>query len=466
MDLLYAYLYFVRHIIPGPQSISWLVPHILLPIALLVPRSVLSRWQNIALFIPIMVGCTIHAWSVMGSVDVPSLNGLFWAAFLLVLNDPWTDFTLLKPDVETNGKIDSVDRKRENGKQNGYVKVIQQHNTRPTCTAIPYPPTLKARIPWTFKLISSLPLDNWLISYPPHDNLQPTSPQPKPLKQFILTTTLHAALAYLTLDLTSALTTTDPYFTNSKTPLFSPLPQNVQQQKIPTSIPPYILHPTLISLQSYSLIASLLPSLAILPAILSYFSLFPAQFSPHSWPAYFGPPSTFLTRGLAGWWGGFWHQTMRWSVSGPGIAVADYLGLKRGGWARRALVLGSAFGGSGCVHMGLVPPEPVNLDREGGWSVGMVRVLVGGFFWAQVLGILVEDLFWRVLGRERWEGRAWWWLRAVGNVVWLWAWFCCCMPLLGEAGRQLGWWRHWLVPVSLVKGMRGEGWVTWEYLER
>ena len=103
MELPYPYLYFVRHIIPGPQSLSYLVPHILLPIALLTPRSILSRWQNIAIFVPVMVGCTIHAWTVMGSVDVPSLNGLFWTAFLLVLHDPWTKFALLKPDIEING---------------------------------------------------------------------------------------------------------------------------------------------------------------------------------------------------------------------------------------------------------------------------------------------------------------------------------------------------------------------------
>lgn len=172
MELPYAYMYFVRHIIPGPQSLSYLVPHILLPIALLTPRSVLSRWQNIAVFFPIMVGCTIHAWTVMGGVDVPSLNGLFWSFFLLVLKDPWTKFALLKPDVETNGMTVNEDHARPddhakaiqypNGttvvdnhtKQDGHAKSIQHQNTKPSYTAVPYPPTLQSRIPWTFKLIS------------------------------------------------------------------------------------------------------------------------------------------------------------------------------------------------------------------------------------------------------------------------------------------------------------------------
>lgn len=409
MELPYAYMYFVRHIIPGPQSLSYLVPHILLPIALLTPRSVLSRWQNITIFVPIMVGCTIHAWTVMGSVDVPSLNGLFWAAFLLVLNDPWTKFALLKPDVESDGKIVQSDHTGQNDHH-------KEQRIKPTYTAVPYPSTFEARIPWTLKLITALPLDNWLISYPPHDKTQPSSSQTKTRSSFIFTTTLHACLAYLTLDLTSALTTTDPYFTNPTIPLSSLLPQSTPPSL--QTIPPCILRPTLIALQAYALIANLLPSPALIPSLLNAAGLLPDNCSPHAWPPYFGPPTSFLERGLSGWWGTFWHQTMRWSVSWPGIAVADNFGLARKGLLRRAIVLCSAFGLSGCVHMGLVPPEPLHLGT--GVSVSFVRALVGGFFWVQVVGMLVEDIVGRCLervvsGKAR-RTKAWWWLRAGVNV--------------------------------------------------
>lgn len=457
MELPYAYMYFVRHIIPGPQSLSYLVPHVLLPIAILTPRSVLSRWQNIAVFVPIMVGCTIHAWTVMGSVDVPSLNGLFWSAFLLVLHDPWTKFALLKPDIETDRKYSPNDLTGQNGQ-------LKEQGIKPAYTAVPYPSTLQARIPWTFQLVSGLTLDSWLISYQPHDETQPSSPQPKTRTAFILSMTIHACIAYLILDLTSALTTTDPYFNSPSIPISSALPTSTPSFLL--HVPPHILRPTLIALQAYALIANLLPSPALLPCLLNAAGLLPSSWSPHSWPPYFGPPTAFLERGLSGWWGTFWHQTMRWSVSGPGIAVADYCGLARKGLARRAVVLCSAFGLSGCVHVGLVPPEPLHLGA--GVSVSFVRALVGGFFWVQVVGMLVEDIVGRgvrrVVSREMRRSKVWWWLRAVVNVLWLCGWFCFCMPLLGEAGRQLGWWRHWLVPVSLVKGMRGEGWIAWEYL--
>ena len=76
----------------------------------------------------------------MGSVDVPSLNGLFWTAFLLVLNDPWTKIALLKPRVGSNGKNVQGDRTG----QNGHPK---EHEIKLTYAAVPYPPTLKDRIP-------------------------------------------------------------------------------------------------------------------------------------------------------------------------------------------------------------------------------------------------------------------------------------------------------------------------------
>lgn len=457
MDPFQVYIYFVRHIIPGPQSLSYFATNLLLPIALLTPRSILSRWQSIAVFVPVMVGCTIHAWTAMGGVDVPSLDMLLWALFLLVFKDPWTEFAFLEPTTAgTQAPCDQT-------MHNGHDKMAHQLN-RPAHTAVPYPITLRARIPWTFNLVSSLPLDNWVISYRHHDRQQPRPPAAKSRKDFILIMTLHATLAYIIMDLTCAFTTTDPYFTDPSVPLSSPLTR--PPHPLLSTVPPRILRPAIISLQAYALIANLMPFPAVIATVINAAGLLPDRWSPHTWPPYFGPPKTFLERGLSGWWGAYWHQTMRWAAVGPGMAVADGLRLAERGLTRRAVVLMSAFGFSGCVHMGLVPPEPLHLPPGG--RVEVVRLCVAGFFWVQVVGMLAEDVAWRVaraiVSEERRKGAAWWWTRAFVNVVWLFAWFCCCMPLLGEAGRQLGWWRHWLVPVSVWRGLRGEGWVTWEYL--
>merc|ERR1712070_102076 len=86
------YDHLTHHIVPGPQSISYLVPLVLLPTALLIPRSTLSRCQNYLVFMPVITACIAHAWWAMGGVDVISVDVLLWSLLLLVLQDPWKDF--------------------------------------------------------------------------------------------------------------------------------------------------------------------------------------------------------------------------------------------------------------------------------------------------------------------------------------------------------------------------------------
>ncbi|KAH9810893.1 Membrane bound O-acyl transferase family [Teratosphaeria destructans] len=108
------------------------------------------------------------------------------------------------------------------------------------------------------------------------------------------------------------------------------------------------------------------------------------------------------------------------------------------------------------IHVGLVPAEPLFMRAEEG--VRGVRVRMAGFFWVQVVGILGE-----VVVAERF-GRKAGWGRMVGNLAWVFGWLVLTLPILMDAERQLGYWRVWPVPVSLWKGMRGEGWVVWKFL--
>ena len=43
------YHHLTQHIVPGPQSLSYFVTLLILPLALLIPRSVLSRWYAVTL---------------------------------------------------------------------------------------------------------------------------------------------------------------------------------------------------------------------------------------------------------------------------------------------------------------------------------------------------------------------------------------------------------------------------------
>ena len=87
--------------------------------------------------------------------------------------------------------------------------------------------------------------------------------------------------------------------------------------------------------------------------------------------------------------------------------------------------------------MGLVPPEPLNATKE----ANTIRLYVAGFFWVQPIAMLIEVLAIRLLklvgvtGSERHLK-----LKVIVNAMWVTCWFAVCLPLLGEAGRQLGYW--------------------------
>ena len=67
-----AYFELVNTIVPGPQSISYFVPQVLLLICLLVPPSIISHDGLAVLAMPIILGTTIHAWIAMRGADVKS----------------------------------------------------------------------------------------------------------------------------------------------------------------------------------------------------------------------------------------------------------------------------------------------------------------------------------------------------------------------------------------------------------
>jgi len=155
---------------------------------------------------------------------------------------------------------------------------------------------------------------------------------------------------------------------------------------------------------------------------------------------------------------------MRWSVAGFGYVLADICGLRGGGLARYAVLAIVAFGLSGTVHMGLVPPEPLHTTT----SVNSVRLLVAGFFWVQPLAMVIETIVARLVATT--VGLTWCQsgngmrLRMLINGIWVIGWFTISLSLLAEAGRQLGYWRVWPMPVSIWRGMRGDGWITWPFL--
>jgi hypothetical protein len=437
-----TYHFLTTHLIPGPRSLSYFIPIFLLPIALLIPRSILSRWQNAALFLPVMTGCTVHAWFAMRSVDVISVDVLLWCVMLLGLRD-------------VQGKFEYVTRSRmeKSGKD---LQADDVHDGKASVEVSCYPTRLSERLPWVGTLLTSIRLNNWRIGDPSHDRRQPPAPASDRRTSFVKDALLSFICGYLILDLTRAYISYDPYFTDPTVPIFGPLPF-VQLW----FIPPRLLRSTIIATQAWAAISQMMFLPCLLPVGLSALGYLPAEWSPHTWAPLFGHTKVILLHGIRGFWSQYWHQAMRVMTTAPSYALADGLRLKRGGLLRYAVITVVAFGLSGLVHMGLVPQKP--LYAVGG--VWRVRLAIAGFFWLQPIAILLEVF----VGSHIVQSLSNWFrqedddlrLQIVVNVTAFTAWSMVCLPLLGDMGRQVGYWTIWPVPVSLWKGISGDGWIAW-----
>ncbi|KAK5131654.1 hypothetical protein LTR08_000781 [Meristemomyces frigidus] len=207
-----------------------------------------------------------------------------------------------------------------------------------------------------------------------------------------------------------------------------------------------LLRSLVLGAQAWALIGQLFYISCLVPVAFNAYGWLPIEWSPHYWSPFFGSPGFIFTHGVRGFWGKYWHQTMRISVSGPGFTLADALRLKRNGLARYTLLCAVAFGLSGTIHFGLVPPEPLHATID----PNSIRLYIAGFFWVQPIAMLVElfvaQTVARTLGIQYWQHGAGLKVRMVVNGIWVVAWFALVLPMLGEASRQLGYWRIWPMP--------------------
>ncbi|KAG8626432.1 hypothetical protein KVT40_005377 [Elsinoe batatas] len=407
----------------------------------------------------------------MGAVDVISMDALLWSIYLLGIKDPRKDFVYLSQ--RTNQTAPHTDQAlHEKDESSATTKTTSGPLTyhKLLYDPIPYPTSLPSRLTWVGTLLISLRFTNWRISSPHHDRHQPHAPSNRHHLEFILTALLRSFTGYLLLDLSSHLISLDPYFTSPSIPLLtSPSPSPLPPLLQPLHASPLLtlaFRASLVAIQAWSLISQNYHLPMILPVLLHYLHLLSPTWSPHLWPPPFGPAKAMLTSGLRGFWSVYWHQVMRFVVAGPGEAVVDLV-LGKGRGTRRTrftLLTVVAFGLSGCIHMGLVPRSP-----RGKIGAGWIRVLAGGFFWVQPFGMVVERWGAGVVRgsvpRGWREGKAGTWAGMVAYAVWIFVWSCICFPLLGEAGRQMGWFRHYTVPWSALHWwMDGDGWM-WSCLK-
>lgn len=100
-------------------------------------------------------------------------------------------------------------------------------------------------------------------------------------------------------------------------------------------------------------------------------------------PDFFGNLYPVFNQGLAGWWGGFWHQTFRFAFEAPTMRLLESLSIDKKTQAGRTIALFLAFFLSGCLH------------ASGSYTqLGDTRPLRGPmmFFLMQAVGIFAQTL--------------------------------------------------------------------------
>ncbi|KAK5116785.1 hypothetical protein LTR62_007459 [Meristemomyces frigidus] len=261
-------------------------------------------------------------------------------------------------------------------------------------------------------------------------------------RDLFLDTIKSIAIAYIVLDLVVTLMHRDPYFygyTQDPGPSYSYL--TTWQSQTLTQI-----YRRLLSLTG------------IYIALFTIFKLGPLSFSCLLGPRFLGlrgeawqnPADMFgsfrlvMDKGLAGWWGGWWHQTFRFGFEAPATALLDAMNIDKKSTLGRLVSLCIAFFLSGCVH------------ACGSFTqLGDTRPLMGPmrFFLLQAGAIMVQTAFTHQLKSLCIMERCPQLLRQVTNVVVVHVWLYYTSPLLIDDFAQGGVWLFEPLPFSLLRGL-------------
>lgn len=421
-----------------------------------------------------------------------------WSSVLLVFNDAQRDFRRVErvpvsgvecvsadgpEEAAANGHTDDL-QNHANG--NGHLRkrnlppkardgsgAVTQPNTKLIWQSYPSGP-LQHRLNWVCDLFSTFRGMgwNWRIAglpTPPEPIVSETPGSPKSQtshediavshtgvhrydskKNLVRHNLYLLARNYFILDLLKTLIVIDPYFWNgsySRPPGY--LPQSLQD--------------SLVAVKCSRLLISFA---AIYFALQTIFALGPVFFAGilgekmlnvrgEAWIYcdQFGPFSNVLDKGLAGWWGGYWHQTFRFGFESPSSRIIEMLGWEKKSPKAKFLQLCFAFTLSGCLH------------ACGSYTqLGNTRPLRGplSFFVLQIFGISFQIAATAALDRMGLRKKAPSWLGRVVNFVYVHVWMYYTAPLLVDDFAAGGVWLFEPLPVSLFRGLgfgaKEDGW--------
>ena len=172
---------------------------------------------------------------------------------------------------------------------------------------------------------------------------------------------------------------------------------------------------------------------------------------PWLYPPLFGSPVEIWRKGLAGCWGGWWHQMFRLAFDQLGEAIAKPLG-----WGQRTVKGGLlrvvvAFLASGMLHaiasytsLGDTNPSHAFL-----------------FFAVQPLGLLTQRAAAKWMKKKGIRDRIPEKIRGAANFGLVVAWFWLTGPTVADDFARSGIWLYEPFPISPIRGLAGEGWWRW-----
>ncbi|KAI1045905.1 hypothetical protein LB505_007966 [Fusarium chuoi] len=167
----------------------------------------------------------------------------------------------------------------------------------------------------------------------------------------------------------------------------------------------------------------------------------------------FGPISQVLDRGLAGWWGAFWHQTFRLQFLAPAKFLVDHGYLQRGTPRAQIVTMCLSFIQSGLLHAG---GSLSSMPTTKPWRSPL-------FFALQPPGIILQLILLQTLDKHfpNFPRR----LRQAFNMVFTLGWLCLTAFFFTDDISSSGIWLLEPVPISPLRwlgfGHPDDHWWRW-----
>lgn len=180
---------------------------------------------------------------------------------------------------------------------------------------------------------------------------------------------------------------------------------------------------------------------------------------PWFYPDHYGNYSIVFDRGLAGWWGSWWHQTFRYGFESGGKWLCDCLSLDKKSKKGRAVQVITAFTLSGCLH------AAGSYSMLGDtWPLGSFL-----FFFFQSFGLMAELILKSTLKGIGVTNITPSRVQQAINFICVHVWFYYTAHLLTDDWARGGIWLAQPLPFSIFRGLgmgvEGERFYCWAWRE-